>query len=491
MNNLNRRRFLQQTGIWAAGAAGTFGFQSFPMAFGAEPSVPAATGGPLRVHPRNGRYFADAAGRAVYLTGAHTWNNLSDIGIGDPPSAFDFAKYLNFLQQHHHNFIRLWRWELIRWDAGATPEYTTKADKYAVAPHPWKRTGPGRALDGQPKFDLHQLEPAYFDRLRQRVRAAQGRGIYVGIMLFEGWGLQHLPQAWTSHPFHPSNNVQGLDGDADGDGRGLLTHTLKLPAVTRLQEAYVREVINTVNDLDNVLYEIINESGASSIPWQYHLIRFIKEYQQGKPQLHPVGMTFPYARDAKQRGTNARLFASPADWISPNPDAADGYNYRTNPPPADGSKVILSDTDHLWGIGGNPDWVWKSFVRGHHPIFMDPYDNRVLGKAKPESWDPVRASLGQTRRLAERLELAALTPRADLASSRYCLADTGRQYVVYLPEGGQVEVDLSAATEPLAVEWITPVDGKREAGKPAAGGGKHTLQAPFRGPAVLLMGKTM
>jgi hypothetical protein len=491
VNNMNRRRFLQQTGFWAAGAAWTFGLRPFPMALGAETAARAAAGGPLRVHPRNGRYFADAAGRAVYLTGAHTWNNLSDVGVGDPPASFDFSKYLDFLQQHHHNFIRLWRWELTRWDAGATPEYTTKADQYAVAPHPWKRTGPGMALDGQPKFDLRRFDPVYFDRLRRRVRAAHDRGIYVGIMLFEGWGLQHLPQAWTSHPFHPSNNVQGLDGDAGGDGRGLLTHTLKLTAVTRLQEAYVRQVIDAVNDLDNVLYEIINESGTYSIPWQYHLIQFIQAYQQAKPKQHPVGMTFPYARDAKQRGTNAQLFASPADWISPNPDAAGGYNYRTNPPPADGSKVILSDTDHLWGIGGDPDWVWKSFVRGHHPIFMDPYDNRVLGKAKPESWDPVRASLGHTRRLAERLDLAALTPREDLASSRYCLADPGRQYVVYLPDGGQVEVDLTAATESLGVEWITAVAGKSHAGNPAAGGGQRSLEAPFGGPAVLVLGKTI
>ena len=424
----------------------------------------------------------------MYLTGSHTWNNLSDIGIGDPPAAFDFSRYLDFLQRHHHTFIRLWRWELTRWDAGATPEYTTKPDKYGVAPHPWKRTGPGLALDDQPKFDLHQFDPAYFDRLRQRVRAAQDRGIYVSIMLFEGWGLQHLPHAWISHPFHPSNNVQGFDGDAGGDGRGLLTHTLKLPEVTRLQEAYVRHVIDTVNGLDNVLYEIINESGAYSIEWQYHLIRFIKEHQQGKQQQHPVGMTFPYARDAKQRGTNAQLFASPADWISPNPAAADGYNYRNNPPPADGSKVILSDTDHLWGIGGNSDWVWKSFTRGNNPIFMDPYDNSVLGKAKPESWDPVRASLGHARRLAERLDLAALTPRTNLASTGYCLANPGRQYVVYLPEGGQVEMNLSAATGPLGVEWITPVAGTRHAGDPAAGGGSHTFQAPFRGSAVLVLG---
>lgn len=488
---MNRRLFLQQTGFWAAGAAWTSGWGSFPRAFGAEASARAGTAGPLRVHPQNGRYFADAAGRAVYLTGAHTWNNLSDIGVGDPPAALDFAKYLDFLQRHHHNFIRLWRWELTRWNAGATPEYTAKADKYGVAPHPWKRTGLGSALDGQPKFDLQQFDPAYFDRLRQRVRAAQDRGIYVGIMLFEGWGLQHLPEAWKSHPFHPSNNIQGLDGDAGGDGRGLVTHTLKLPAVTRLQEAYVRQVIDAVNDLDNVLYEIINESGAYSIEWQYQLIRFIKAYQQDKPQQHPVGMTFPYSRDAKQRGTNAQLLASPADWISPNPDAPGGYNYRTNPPPADGSKVILSDTDHLWGIGGNPDWVWKTFVRGQHPIFMDPYDNRVLGKLAAESWDPVRASLGHTRRLAERLDLAAMTPREDLASTRYCLASPGRQYVVYLPEGGQVEVDLSAAADSLAVEWIAPVAGTSHAGQPVAGGAKRSFQPPFRGPAVLLLGKPL
>lgn len=80
-----------------------------------------------------------------------------------------------------------------------------------------------------------------------------------------------------------------------------------------------------------------------------------------------------------------------------------------------------------------------------------------------------------------------MTPRADLASTRYCLANPGRQYVVYLPEGGQVEVALSDATGPLAVEWITPIDDKREVGKPVAGGGKHTLQAPFPGRAVLLL----
>ena len=44
-------------------------------------------------------------------------------------------------------------------------------------------------------------------------------------MLFEGWGLYHgnrgrdAPDgwAWRSHPFHPGNNANGINGDPDGD----------------------------------------------------------------------------------------------------------------------------------------------------------------------------------------------------------------------------------------------------------------------------------
>ena len=112
---------------------------------------------------------------------------------------------------------------------------------------------------------------------------------------------------------------------------GLESHTLKIPAITVLQEAYVRRVVDTVNDLDNVLYEIVNESGGYSTEWQYRLIRYIHEYEREKPKQHPVGMTFQFARAC--RGTNENLFGGPADWVSPNPDGG----YRDDPPAADGS----------------------------------------------------------------------------------------------------------------------------------------------------------
>ena len=69
-----------------------------------------------------------------------------------------------------------------------------------------------------------------------------------------------------------NNNINGINGDPNGDGRGIEIHTLHIPVVTELQEAYVRKVIDTVNDMDNVLYEIANESGNYFTEWQYCVI---------------------------------------------------------------------------------------------------------------------------------------------------------------------------------------------------------------------------
>jgi hypothetical protein len=442
--------------------------------------------GPLKAHPENPRYFADGPGRAVYLTGSHTWSNFKDMGKTDPPPRFDFPAYLDFLIEHDHNFIRMWTWELTT--------YTYNGQLTFAEPFPWPRTGPGTALDGKAKFNLNEFNQAYFDRLRSRVVAAGERGIYVSIMLFEGHGLHAslAPWRWDGHPFNRNNNINGIDGDPDEDGKGLEAHTLKIPAVTRLQETYVRKVIDTVNDLDNVLYEIANESGAYSTEWQYHMIRYIHDYEKGEPKQHPVGMTFQWAKE--YRGTNQNLFDSPADWISPSPD--DGY--RDDPPTADGSKVILSDTDHLWGIGGNRAWVWKTFCRGMNPIFMDPYreakkkeqettwtDHLSDASTLDATWEQIRKNMGYTLTYSSQMELAATVPRNHLASTKYCLADPGVQYLIYLPEGGNAVVDLTHASGKLAVEWLDPSTGQRFPGKQMLGGDRREFTSPFSEDAVL------
>jgi len=480
---MNRRDFLEHSFRFSTATSVVGGGWWTAMAGAESDERTSPASGPLVVHATNPRYFADASGKVVYLTGSHMWNNLVDMGPSDPPPALDFSAYLDFLKKLEHNFIRLWAWELVSWDTRSAGPFG-HGETHTVGPHPFARTGPGNALDGQPKFDLTRFDPVYFERLRERVIAAGARGIYVSIMLFEGWGIQFIEGALRQHPFHPDNNVNDIDGDLDGNGQGLEIHTLGIPAITRLQEAYVRKVVDTVNDLENVLFEVSNENHPPSTKWQYHVIDYLRRYERGKPRQHPIGMTFQY-----KNGSNQALFDSPADWISPN--HAGGY--RDNPPPSDGGKVILTDTDHLWGIGGNRSWVWKSFLRGLNPIFMDPYDGSVLGNRFDAKYDSLRKNLGYARQFARRVDLASMQPRPELSSSKYCLAGVGPdagEYLVYLPDGGEVSVDLSASSGRLAVEWFDPDRGSTVRTESVSGGGRRKLTSRMKGDAVAWIMKT-
>jgi hypothetical protein len=429
---------------------------------------------PLFVHPTNPRYFADGSGRAVYLTGSHTWNNLQH---NDVYPCVDYDQYLDFLQEYNHNFMRMWAWEQAAWDPWA-------AGQISVGPVPYQRTGPGAALDGRPKFDLTRFNQAYFDRLRERVEAAQERGIYVSVMLFQGWSVEskkQLGNPWQGHPFNGANNINGIDGDLDRDGEGREIHTLSVPEeITNYQESYVGKAIDTVNDLNNVLWEIGNEHHPGSVQWQYHIIDFIHEYERTKPKQHPVGMTAsPIENDA--------LFGSAADWVSPSGRGG----YRDDPPAADGSKVIIADVDHIFPREFQK-WVWKSFTRGLNTAFMDPYGTSKLGDVETQipNWieeaETVRRNLGYTLAFADKMNLAAMTPENGLSSTRYCLADPGREYLIYQPDSGPFTVDLEGFSEKtFSVEWFSPDTGGSTSDRAVDGGTSILLRPPFAGSAVV------
>jgi hypothetical protein len=484
--------------------------------------------GPLVVSRANPRYFtvasASYAGDVVYLTGSHIWNNLHD-GLGpgascaDVPERNDYRAYLDLLKARGHNFIRLWRWEQFRSQAAGGSFHL------CMTPQPWPRTGPGAATDGKPRFDLSRFDQAYFDRLRERVAAAGGEGIYVAVMLFEGWGL-HLsppPDNVEGHPFHAANNVNEIGIASIVDYQVLPLD----PRVQALQEAYIRKVVDTVHDLPNVLYEVANESSGedadsvrlpdgTTIPtpvgdstaWQYRVIDVVKRHEQRMGyDRHPVGMTMQYPVP-DQRRVNDPLFDGPADWISPGFDdqvttdrpgrGPAPSRWYANPPPADGRKVVISDTDHYAPGMGDALWAWKSFLRGHNPILMDfgiidvrnPLDPS-LGVPAFESFEPARHAMGDTRRFAERVRLVEMEPRGDLSSTGYALANPGREYLVLDPgeAAGPFTVTLAAGTYP--VEWYG-VDRRETAWTGEVRLDRTTpvsFRAPFDppGPAVLYL----
>ncbi len=447
------------------------------------PTSPPGALGPLKVSSVNPRYFADPSGRIVFLSGSHFWDNLQDSGASNKlPYLFNYTGWLDFLQARNHNFFRLWMWE----QAKGVVESSTA---YYFTPLPYQRIGPGNALDNQPKFDLTKFNQVYFDRLRSRVIAAGDRGIYVSIMLFDGWsvaypkGSSSASNPWQGHPFNKSNNINNVNGDPNNDNSGEEIEQLSIQAVTDLQDAYVRKVIDTVTDLDNVLYEIANESNGcgNEVNWQYHMIQTIKTYEATKPKQHPVGMTVPYPC-----GNNTSLYNSNADWVSPNGDL-------NNPPVATGNEVIVADTDHLCGICGDRSWAWKSFTRGENLLFMDQYDDSYKlegGGYNFNDDENLRYNLGYIRTYANRINMAAMKPQPSLCSTGYCLANavsTGAEYLAYLPSGGSITINLSATSGTLTVEWFNPSTGNTVSGGTVNGGANRTLTAPFSGDAVVYL----
>ena len=441
--------------------------------------------GTLSVHPENPRYFTDNSGKAIYLTGSHTWENFQNFSR-DKYKKFDFENYINTMQKKNHNFMRLWMWEQAAWMPGGD-------EMTVVEPLPYQRTGPGTALDGKLKFNLDKWNEDFFILLRKNIISAAERGIYVSVMLFEGWSIRKLwlpGDPWKGHPYHRDNNINGVDGDNNNDDIADI-HCLEIPSVVRRQKEFISKVIDTVNDLDNVLYEIINEGPGDDrfMDWEIHMVDFIHEYESTKPKQHPAGMT------ASGNGNEETiLFECPAEWISPS--YIMDPRYKNDPPAADGRKIILNDTDH---VENQPtvyhNWVWKCFTRGQHPIFMDPWDSEEfcgIDMDTPEALkrlELVRDNMGYSLTFAERIDLVNMIPRNDIATTYYCLASVGSEYLVYLPDGCSVILILSSEQTTYAVEWFEPLTGKTVIADNITSSGKTRFTSPFFADAVLYIRK--
>ncbi len=449
--------------------------------------------GPLRKNSANPRYFTDNTGKAIFLAGFHTWAVMQDMWLeNEPRRSMDYDGFLQMMEDNGHNFLRFWQWD-------QTASAAWSKARTIFAPQPYERTGPGEAADRQPKFDLTRWNEAYFKRLRERIRAAGRKGIYASVMLFEAWCIKWATSAendpWLYHPMRRQNNVNGISDDpVIANGRALNFYSLKCPQLLHWQKELVKKIIDAVNGLDNVLYEICNEIPYTrdAMEWQDYMCDFIHDYEGSKPVQHPVGIT---AEGGDQ--DNGELFATHADWISPSNGRL--YEYRYNPPVANGEKVVVNDTDHLWGHGCETAWIWKSFLRGMNVLFMDPWE-RIPGELDwwqdgsvsrnqryYYEWDPVRRNLGYARQYGLRMELNNCTPMNDLCTSTYCLANPSVEYLFFLPAGGTEGIDLWNSRGSFETEWFNPVTGGRTMGAALSGRTRHAVRAPFEGAAVLYL----
>jgi hypothetical protein len=458
--------------------------------------------GPLVVSG-NPNYFKDANGAVLILNGSQTWNTFQDWGSNGSLRTLDFSAFVSFLTAHGHNFTLLWITEMPKFCG--FPATASSPPDLIAGPLPWLRTGPGNATDGELKFDLTKFNPNFFQRLRTRVEALNSAGIYVGIYLFTGEWLNIFRCSTDGYPFTGTNNINGADDGYTGGKKGTGAITMTAPnSITRFQDAYAEKVIDTLNDLPNVLWIVSEEAPADSTWWNNHQIAHTRAYESKKPHQHPIG----YA--ALIGSTDATLYNSDADWVAPAARISPVESCGSGHPPC---KVNVNDSDHsYWEIWNdtaqvNRNYAWENFMHGNQVLFMDPYvayypresrnlcvsPTNAICSGPDKRYDNFRDNLGYILKYSRKLNLAGVTPRSTLSSTGYCLAQTppaGAEYLVYAPSGGSFTLNLSAMarSRTLSVEWFNPSSGAAiMADSVPAGSSSHSFSPPFSGDAVLYL----
>lgn len=409
---------------------------------------------------------------------------MQDGGRTSTPPAFDFNAFATFLSTRGLNYTKAHVWE--------QSIHTSAAANWYIAPTIYARSGTAGAHDGGNKFDLDSFNSVYFDRLRTRAIQYGNIGVYVAIELFDRFSVHDgntMTDQWLGHPYNASNNVNSIDGDPTAQGNGLDVQTLVISEITTRQETYVRHLVDTLNDLDNVIWEVAMEpwgsysrGGSTPVDFVNHFISYIKTYEATKPKQHPVlqGVFFP-----SDTGDNTYLMGCGADVISPN--GTGGYDHDC--PYLDGTRVVLVDTDHIaWTEQNTADWSWKAFTRGAGGFaIMDggysTYDDQG-GGADFAGTENGRYNLGYILSLVSRVNLIHMLPQnggTTPSDTGYCLkpeSGSYHEYVAYQPLDSNITLNLSAESGTFNIHKINLLDGSTNDAQTTTGGASRTITEP-------------
>ncbi|HIE08796.1 MAG TPA: DUF4038 domain-containing protein [Armatimonadetes bacterium] len=419
--------------------------------------------GALTIHPFHPHYFCDAKGDPVVLVGDYTWGTFSDID-------YDYLRMFDTLKAHGLNLARVW----LFWGLEQFPPPISRRNIV-----PYLRTGPGRANDGRPKYDLTRFNPSFFQRLRDMCKAARERGIFLQLVLFDAWAIKH-PHLWRLHAFHRDNNINGADGDPARTGKGTDRRrgfcSMGNPRVLELQKLYIRKVVEATNEFENVYFEVANENYYSP-EWEKHLCQFIHEIERNMPKKHLVmPLDLPNHDFGTWKTWNLeRLHAKLLHWWGRLP------------------QPLIFDTD---GIGCPDDETvrracWTAILSGGHVDYLD--DSLQPGPEHQGDFTgsrrrTLRQQLGHLAGFAKEVPLWRMRPRPELVEvGRAFVMASGGELAAYLPDGGDVFLNLAGFKGSSVIRWFDPRSGKWIKEGRVEGGGTRRLRPPGRGDWALYL----
>lgn len=240
-------------------------------------------GNAVRIHPDNPKCFEFRGKPLALITATEHYGSVMN-------RPYDFERYLADANEKHQTLSRLFM--LYRELQIAVNPYSTCKPESTDYISPFPRTGPGYALDGEPKYDLDQWNPEFFDRLHRFLSLASDYGIIIEVVMLSN---SYYPPVWALNPLHADNNVNNLE---QVEWWEVLTQ--RHPKLYDRQREHVRKIVEETNQYDNIIYEVCNEPFVSADApetgpgldelndWHMALVGLIREMEVGLPNQHLI-----------------------------------------------------------------------------------------------------------------------------------------------------------------------------------------------------------
>lgn len=453
----------------------------------------------IRPYAGNPRYW-QYKGKPVLLLGGSKDDNLFQIP--------DLKQHLDELVRAGGNYIR-------------TTMSVCKDGEFEV--EPFKQLPNG-------KYDLNEWNEEYWKRFETMLNLTRDRDIIVQI---EIWAFHDFfGQHWEKNPWNPKNNVNYNIAntmlavsypDPMKQMHGFFFTVPNLnsdPLVFRLQQKFVDKILGYTIRHQHVLYCMTDEIHPLYSPeWGWYWAEYIKGTGNlvGNPSettelfwtpdikagQHRACLDFPELYTFFEASQNSFNKKGQDNWD----DLQFVYNYLAkNPRPINHVKIRGAEATSDRSDKSDPSDKADTARIAPDSGALAPFWQNIIGGSASSRFDCPPAGIGlnglaqahikSVRLLMRELDIFRCTPdsASKLLSNReaneaYVACIAGEQYAVYFPNGGSVNLDLSAAKDTFAVKWLDIGNTKWQAAETIKGGGSIPLKTPGSGHWLALLTK--
>ena len=424
--------------------------------------------GPIRIHPKNPKLFEFRGKPRVLLCATEHYGSVLN-------RAFRFEAYLADAVLRRQTLTRLFM--LFRELQSATNPYSSCKPETPDYIAPFLRTGPGKALDGEPKYDLEQWNPEFFERLHRFLSMTSDCGIIVEVVLLSNTYGENI---WALNPLNPQNNINGLE-----EMHWPEYMSQRHQSLFGWQCAHVRKIVEETCHHDHIIYEICNEPGGGAPTgrtdnptpeevdqWQLALVEVVRQVEAERGTRHLIAgqQAFawsPFYQPADE--TFAADFPFEVVNIHPLPNTAvRGQSYELGAFMSKQLKLrelrdyclaayplrkpLNLDEDNAASQYRDPvGWTihrkraWVTLMCGGHYDYID--FSLVPGReaGTPESQRHIRAWLGHLSEFIHSLDLVAAKPLEGFLKQQpphtleVVVGVPGQDYCIYLADLREVE----------------------------------------------------